>query len=332
MSEFRQMFRVASFYAAAFIGAGFASGQEILEFFTQYGRAGLMGVALSSSILTIGSVLILNKSKDNAVHGYSDFFRQAGGRLSPYLDMIYSLFTLAGLAVMLAGSGALISQTLGIKGGSLVTALLIAIVIRTGRHGMLDLSTVLVPIMFIVLIIPNIYQLMTVGIVIPQQSKPVGYASAVLYASYNLCYGMAVLTVLHTELTSKKQSWGVSLIGNGLVGLTLLIVVLGLWSVGMTPTQQKMPMLVLVERLHPVLARSFSVVLYLAMFTTALAHSFALTNRVSTQTTVPEGFAVLLVLALGLVFARLGFGPLVSLAYPMVGVIGLFMFGALLKK
>ena len=46
-------------YIGALIGAGFASGQEILTFFVKYGRLGGVGVVISSVIFGLFAYFIL---------------------------------------------------------------------------------------------------------------------------------------------------------------------------------------------------------------------------------------------------------------------------------
>lgn len=46
--RWKTSFQVAATYVGAVMGAGFASGQEIQQFFARFGYWGLVGVVLSS--------------------------------------------------------------------------------------------------------------------------------------------------------------------------------------------------------------------------------------------------------------------------------------------
>ena len=56
-----------------FIGAGFASGQEIYIFFFKYGINGLVGITISSLILGIIISKTLKIIKENNIQNYKEF-------------------------------------------------------------------------------------------------------------------------------------------------------------------------------------------------------------------------------------------------------------------
>ena len=44
------MIRLAALFVCTVLGAGFATGQEIMRYFTDYGIVGLLGVLVSSAV------------------------------------------------------------------------------------------------------------------------------------------------------------------------------------------------------------------------------------------------------------------------------------------
>ena len=55
------------------IGAGFSSGQEILTFFNQYGRYGLIGLICSIGLISIIIYKTLEISIENNINNYQSF-------------------------------------------------------------------------------------------------------------------------------------------------------------------------------------------------------------------------------------------------------------------
>lgn len=53
MRNIRNILSVVCGYVAAVIGAGFASGQEIISFFVKYGKYSIIGVLLSCIIFSV---------------------------------------------------------------------------------------------------------------------------------------------------------------------------------------------------------------------------------------------------------------------------------------
>ena len=45
------MIRLAALFVCTVLGAGFATGQEIMRYFSDYGIVGLLGVVVSSAVL-----------------------------------------------------------------------------------------------------------------------------------------------------------------------------------------------------------------------------------------------------------------------------------------
>lgn len=45
------MIRLAALFVCTVLGAGFATGQEIMRYFSDYGIVGLLGVIVSSAVL-----------------------------------------------------------------------------------------------------------------------------------------------------------------------------------------------------------------------------------------------------------------------------------------
>lgn len=59
--------RIVMLYVGTVIGAGFASGQEILQFFIDYGYKGILGNVLAGILfIYLGFVVIYISSKLNA--------------------------------------------------------------------------------------------------------------------------------------------------------------------------------------------------------------------------------------------------------------------------
>lgn len=332
MGGLRDALAIAAFYAAAFIGAGFASGREMAAFFVSNGRAGLWGIPAAITLLWLGSVAVLKRSQALDAETYSELFHRAAGRLGVFLDGAYSVFSLAGLAVMLAGSAEILKSFLGVPGGGAATALLVWLTIVRGQDWTLKTGMVLAPIMALSLFVPSLSYLHREGLALPQTGTVWGIPAAFLYASYNLCLSIGVWTAFQKRLRSRSEVILATGIGNAALGGLLVVVSLALWAAGDAAALMEMPVLAVTEVLGAAFQQFFAVILYLSMFSTALAHGYALTTRLTRQTTVRTEVAAGTVMCVGLVMAAYGFGTLVDFAYPLMGLMGLVMLGILLRS
>ena len=143
-SEFAKLWKIAFTYVGAVIGAGFASGQEINQFFVQYGKNGMLGMLFAGLLFMVCGVVFLSLAERFQVTNYYQiFYELIGKRWGVGVDMIYTLFTLGSISVMLAGSGGVFQEVLGIRYsvGVLITLGVILLTVAAGIEGVLWLNT-----------------------------------------------------------------------------------------------------------------------------------------------------------------------------------------------
>ena len=74
-------FKIASAYIGTVIGAGFASGQEVLQFFSAYGWLGLFGVLTSSLLFFFVGYSVLRFGYRLKASTHVDIVRFTNGKL-----------------------------------------------------------------------------------------------------------------------------------------------------------------------------------------------------------------------------------------------------------
>lgn len=154
MKKFGQCFQVTSLYIGAVIGAGFASGQEIMQFFIIFGSRGLWGVALATLLFAGLEGLVMSLITFLRATSYVDLLpRLMGKKLARAIDVLSLIMLPGGLAVMLAGSGAVFDEQFGLPAGLgiLLAALITALVILGGLEGVLMANMILVPVKILVI-------------------------------------------------------------------------------------------------------------------------------------------------------------------------------------
>lgn len=116
MRNIRNILSVVCGYAAAVIGAGFASGQEIISFFVKYGKYSIIGVLLSCIIFSVFAYAVLSVCVEKNIETYSDylnnFFRH---NIRKIVEIITLLFAISTVCVMTACAGEMFFILFGIK-------------------------------------------------------------------------------------------------------------------------------------------------------------------------------------------------------------------------
>jgi len=115
MKPCHEIIKIAAAWVGVTVGAGFASGQEILQFFVSFGRIGLVGVVvatlgfmfLTMALAVMGQRLAATSHKEVAL-------KLMGPHLGRVFDWAITVFLFAVTVVMVAGGGSLLHQWLGL--------------------------------------------------------------------------------------------------------------------------------------------------------------------------------------------------------------------------
>src|SRR5699024_8834863 len=150
---------IAGVYVGTIIGAGYASGQEILQFFTGYGWWGILGTVVTMILYPVlGYYLVVLGKRVKAWSHKSVIYHICGKYLGVVVDILLAFFLFGVGVIMIAGSGSLFQQQFGIPpvaGYALMTALVIAALLLSLRR-VLDIISILTPLAFVLIIVLSV--------------------------------------------------------------------------------------------------------------------------------------------------------------------------------
>lgn len=273
--NWNQAFQIAAVYVGTVVGAGFATGREIVEFFSRFGFFGLISILMSGYLFVmIGSKLMRMAAQINA-KSYQEFNEYLFGKWPSKIINIFMLVMLLGVsAVMLSGAGAVFEEQLGLPKtlGVIVTIILSYLVMLLGTRGLFAVNTFVVPLMisfsFILMVLslrmPNFMQQL---LFIPHADD--GWKSVVApfsYAALNLGLAQAVLVPVAAEV---KDDWTIKW-GAIIGGLALtLILIASHFTLIMLPNVEiyEIPMAIIMKNLAPFFYWIFVLVIYGEIFT-----------------------------------------------------------------
>lgn len=111
-----RVMKYAGAYIAFEIGSGFATGQEILQFYTSYGVMG-MGAAVVSMILFawVGGSLMKIGHQTGAAAAEKPYQMLCGKVLGTFYEYFVLFYLFAVLAVMISGAGATLQEYCGVS-------------------------------------------------------------------------------------------------------------------------------------------------------------------------------------------------------------------------
>ena len=146
----KKTLQIASVYIGAVIGAGFASGQEMIQFFTKYGIHGIYGLVIAGILHGIVGAIILEVVYEKKWDNYDVLIKTLTGEmLGSILKWVVNLFLFVCFSAMIAGAGAVLNQQFGISPyvGSLLMMGCSMLTFLSGSKGFVRVNSILVPIL-----------------------------------------------------------------------------------------------------------------------------------------------------------------------------------------
>lgn len=325
-------FKIFMCYVGAVIGAGFASGQEIMSFFVRYGEYGIAGLVLCGVLFFAYGYFVLDKIRTRNICSFSGYFADiAGKKTAGFIQAVSYGFMFASFCVMVSGSGAVAEQLFGWNtAGILFMSVLCFAVFIKGVDGMVVVNALMTPLITIGILAVGVYALIfehtaTFSDFNIKYITDNFFTSALVYVSYNTVTLIGVLLPLKDKITSGRTAFFSSLLSGGV--LTAMGIVL--WIVMQIFKSElagvDVPMLYAAEKSGVVMKYIYASVLYMAMITTAVSSGFALISFVRQYVPINTAIPSAILCASSIPLAYVGFSDLVNKLYRFFGFLGMFV-------
>jgi len=328
---------IAFTYVGTVVGAGFASGQEIMAFFTIYGIKSFWAIMISCILFILIGIRILLLGMELRASSFRKLIDTMFGFLSPFIS-IYLLFSMMIINVaMLAGAGA-IFQEFGETSyliGVASTAFIAIIAIGFGIRGILSINKIVVLSVLVLLIFALLITLFTNSPIQKQarfvEISPIHLITrGISYASYNLILSMGVLANLGYEFKDKKVLRLGGLIGGSILGAMLLSIHYCLLEHMPDIFDYEIPMFYIISNGSWFISVIYAFVIWGAIFTTLLGNLFSVTSFLYDKYRIHHMVSAIIIVCLGSLLAPLGFSSIINTLYPIIGLIGVAFIIAIL--
>lgn len=296
------------------IGAGFASGREVVTFFGAVPNvfialiAGAMVFACSVLFLFVGRRV--QKTDMGEVNG------EVFGKVRPLADIFMLFNSVTVLGAMLAATDSLSAEFINIRPfASILLGLLCAVIAVKGLKGVIKANAVLVPIMIAFLCACT---LRAIDFPLKSQGGRIDIYSIVLYVAMNMILGGGVLTTVH-KLSPREILLSSAVAALVIAGL--LMCIMGALQ-SCAAAHADMPMLLIALKSGRIMYIISLPVIAASIFTTMLSAFKSVYDYIHgfiNSKTISAG----IVLIGGLAVGALGFTSVVGLLYPITGAIGI---------
>jgi uncharacterized membrane protein YkvI len=332
----RLSLQVGAVYIGTVVGAGFASGQEIMQFFTCFGKAGIITLILSGLLFYIIAASVMDVAVKYNVYNYKDFIGLiAGKKLGFAYDALITVFLVIVASIMFSGSGALFEESLGLPGiwGIVLMAALTLVIILQDMTGLLRINSVIVPFLFAVILSVLGATIVTgdfagIGVKLSENYrgsfvKPLVYM--VFYCCYNTFLSVGVLAAIPQSIRSRKiLKAGVFF---GALGLMLLSLMLNISLTLKSPQvlRYSIPMHYITSGFGTIVGYAVSFCIWCEIFSTAVSDVFSVAKRLSAGKPAHFASAGALTVLLCLPLSFFEFKGLISFFYPLFGALSILM-------
>ncbi|MDO5044534.1 MAG: hypothetical protein Q4E22_04475 [Coriobacteriia bacterium] len=349
-----RVLRLAGAITAYLIGSGYATGQEISQFFTAYGPWGIVSGLLIAIFYAIMVAIVIGYGYDHRhspVQGAkTQAFTYFTGKIyGTFLQWFIPFFLYLVFIAMVAGAGATIAQYFALPQwvGSSIMVLLCFIVAILGLNKLVDLISWVGPLAIFMTIIIALYAIISnpsslseIGKnqdILAEMPRAVDNTSlwlfaGFLYMTYNYLGTVPFFVEAARFTDSKKES-----ILGGVIGIVFLmgaVILLVVAQLAYLPhvAGLDVPNLFLSDLIHPAASIVLILCILGAVFSTAAPMLWTAATRIAPQGTRANKITLLVLSIIGLFAGNLPYGVLIGTIYPYTGYISMFAIALILIK
>lgn len=330
----KKSFQIGGAFVGLVVGGGFASGQEIMQFFTGFGLYGIVGAIvaafgfafLGANIAQLGYELQTTSHKEVVYHIAGRFF-------GSILDILITFFLFGILVAMFAGAASTFQQMLGIDPylGSLFMVVITVFTLMLNVKSIINVIAVATPYLLAIMLVIAIYSILTMDLSFVEQNilaqhqrtaAPNWVMGAILYVSYNIASSVAMLTVIGSAAASRRSAGMGGIVGGVMLGVLILLINVAMFVKIDVVSGTDMPVLEIAKTIHPIVGILMAIALLGMIYNTAVGLFYSFIVRFISPKDPSYKPAVILIGAIGFMASFIGFTTLVGKVYSIMGYLG----------
>lgn len=316
-------------FTGSFLGAGFVSGQEIMQFFGVFGTMGFVGMFLAIGLFGAFGYMFMYLAKADHTTAIDRIIMGEGKTiLHRFLNGISLAFLFGVTVIMLAGAGSLMHDLLGLPYfmGSACLTIVLAILSMKGIKGILVISQIVIPVLLALVVIIGVWSFFVfpqteVKPDVSQSGNPLlgnWFLATLSFFSYNILASLAVLApAAHRTPNMKTTAKGIL---QGAIQLLLMFacILISLQRYYGMIAGADFPMQALAAQLNPILGTGYAVLLLAAMFNGALSCMVGAAVQLFGEKETKKS-SLLFLWGIAFICSLIGFKELISFIFPVCG-------------
>ena len=322
---------VAFAYVGVIIGAGLASGQDLLQYFLSFGAKGLIGIAALGVLNVVFGVVALQLgSYYRSGHHDEVFERITHPALRRVIDVVLVFSGFAMGFVMLAGAGANLEQQFGLPAwaGSALCAVLVVLTAFLDFDRIMKVIGVFTPMIIVAITILTIYSLATPHPGVAELNAaatqvtpalPNLWLSTINYFALCVVNGIAMAFVLGGSVLRIGEARRAGRVGGTIIALVIGADALCLYLNMDRVWDVNVPALEIARSIHPAFAFVYTLIIFALIYNTVFSLFYSTARRFSGGSTARMRIVLVGVVAVGYAASLMGFKKLIGGMYPIIG-------------
>lgn len=317
----KKAFLFAMTLTGTFIGAGFATGQEILSFFVMQSPAGAVFYVFSCFIMLLICRMTAGREGVSAPEFYEELFGRKTGN-AVFLISIFSLFACFSAAA--SGTGRLFEEFFALTYFEGVAAMIIVsiLICRWGIEGLYVLNCILTPVIVLLSAVFGFISAanpdtVAVANVLHSTERMVTPAiSAVLYAGYNI---FPLIPVCLGAGEKDIRGYAVAFFVCSAAGIAVCLSLRTHYDAALL---HELPFLSAVGGISSFASKAYSAVLLFALLTTAASCFYGFENGMREFFKIKRESIYIIAFAGLILMLPFGFSGIIQRVYPVFGAVG----------
>lgn len=350
--RFNKVLNYAGAFIALLIGSGFATGQELLQFFSSYGLLGLVGVLMCFVLLAFVGVEFVKYGHSHKLENPNDIYKIiCGKKLGTFYDYFSIFFIFLSFTVMVAGAQATAVQHYNAPKfvGGLILGSLAIITVVFGLSKIVDVIGKIGPVIVVIAILVGLISVsknfsnlnsalesidtLNKNSEITQASRFGFFTSALSYVGFCMLWLAAFCASIGRDADVVEEAKKGQVFGSLGFSLATFIMSFAIILSINEVYQSQIPSLILASDINPVLANVFSIFIILGIYTTAVPLLWTVIVRFFKEGSKEFKIASILIGAVGMVIGLfLKFDMLVNYVYAINGYLGILLLIIMIYK
>ncbi len=339
----QKLYRTIAFaYVGIIVGAGLSSGQDLLQYFLSFGSMGFVGVVILAVLNVVFGKIILSLGCYYQAENHNEVLEQiTHPHIHRFIDIVIVASSFVMGFVMIAGAGANLSQVTGLPAwvGSVVCSVLVIAVAFMDFDRITKALGIFTPLAIVMIVMIAVYSLtqgpfdfdvLDTAARTIEPAMPNVWLASVNYFTLCALAGVSMAFVLGGSIVRIGTAEKGGLMGGAIIGSIVILASLALFLNIVDVKDSNMPMLQIVDSIHPALAVAYAVVIFALIFNTAFSLFYSSAKRFSPRDTKRMRLILIGIVIAGLALSFVGFKTLIFYLYPVLGYVGMILLAVLL--